>query len=232
MTAPEPAKRWSSAPASATRRRPGCWPTESRRRPLICCAEHGTAASGADVELAPLAVDIARATVDGIPGVRATPGGDRAGRGRRRDHRRQAGLQSRDQRPVQVVRRRARQRPAGRQAVLLAATAGSSRHALVIDNQMRPMFAYIRALTLPTSVFAAPEDWAATELRDRIDALRPSSQSCSTPASDAGSSTVHGPAISTSSPATPPGRAHRRRRRLRFPADAARRRRPIRSAMS
>jgi FMN reductase len=53
--------------------------------------------------------------------------------------------------------------------VLLAATAGSSRHALVVDEQMRPLFAYLRALTLPTSVFAAPQDWAATELGGRID---------------------------------------------------------------
>ena len=52
--------------------------------------------------------------------------------------------------------------------VLLAATAGSSRHALVVDEQMRPLFAYMRALTMPTSVFAGPEDWAATELGDRI----------------------------------------------------------------
>ncbi len=34
---------------------------------------------------------------------------------------------------------------------------------------MRPLFAYLRALTLPTSVFAAPEDWGATELGDRIE---------------------------------------------------------------
>jgi FMN reductase len=52
--------------------------------------------------------------------------------------------------------------------VLLAATAGSSRHALVIDEQMRPLFGYMRALTLPTSVFAAPEDWSSPELGERI----------------------------------------------------------------
>ncbi len=52
--------------------------------------------------------------------------------------------------------------------VLLAATAGSSRHALVIDEQMRPLFGYMRALTLPTSVFAATEDWGAPALGDRI----------------------------------------------------------------
>ena len=43
--------------------------------------------------------------------------------------------------------------------VLLAATGGTPRHALVIDDQLRPLFAYMRALTLPTSVYAAPEDW-------------------------------------------------------------------------
>jgi FMN reductase len=52
--------------------------------------------------------------------------------------------------------------------VVLAATAGSSRHALVVDEQMRPLFAYMRALTLPTSVFAAPEDWGAAELGERV----------------------------------------------------------------
>jgi FMN reductase len=52
--------------------------------------------------------------------------------------------------------------------VALAATAGSSRHALVVDDQMRYLFAYMRALTLPTSVFAAPEDWGAAELGERV----------------------------------------------------------------
>ena len=53
--------------------------------------------------------------------------------------------------------------------ILLAATAGTSRHALVPDDQIRPMFAYLRALVVPTSVFAAPEDWSAPDLGDRID---------------------------------------------------------------
>jgi FMN reductase len=53
--------------------------------------------------------------------------------------------------------------------VLLAATGGTPRHALVIDDQMRPLFAYLRALTLPTSVYAAPEDWGSTELGTRIE---------------------------------------------------------------
>jgi FMN reductase len=33
--------------------------------------------------------------------------------------------------------------------IMLAATAGSARHSLVVDEQMRPLFAYMRALTLP-----------------------------------------------------------------------------------
>jgi FMN reductase len=53
--------------------------------------------------------------------------------------------------------------------VLLAATGGTARHALVIDDQMRPLFAYMRALTLPTSVYAAPEDWGTGELGKRIE---------------------------------------------------------------
>lgn len=53
--------------------------------------------------------------------------------------------------------------------VVLAATAGTARHALVADDQLRPLFAYLRALTVPTSLFAAPEDWADPLLPRRID---------------------------------------------------------------
>ena len=53
--------------------------------------------------------------------------------------------------------------------VVLAATAGTARHALVVDEAMRPMFAYLRTLITPTSVFAAPDDWAAPDLAERID---------------------------------------------------------------
>ena len=53
--------------------------------------------------------------------------------------------------------------------VLLAATAGTPRHALVADDQMRAMFAYLRTLTVPTSLFAAPEDWSDPALNERIE---------------------------------------------------------------
>ena len=43
--------------------------------------------------------------------------------------------------------------------VLLAATAGTARHSLVLEHALRPMFAYLKAVTVPTGVFAASEDW-------------------------------------------------------------------------
>ena len=52
---------------------------------------------------------------------------------------------------------------------VLAATAGTARHALVVDDQMRPLFAYLRTLPVPTSLFAAPEDWGDGGLTKRID---------------------------------------------------------------
>jgi len=39
----------------------------------------------------------------------------------------------------------------------------------VVDEQIRALFAYLRALTVPTSLFAAPEDWSDAALNQRID---------------------------------------------------------------
>ena len=47
------------------------------------------------------------------------------------------------------------------QPVLLAATAGTARHSLMLEHAMRPLFTYLRAVPVPTGVFAAPEDWAS-----------------------------------------------------------------------
>jgi FMN reductase len=52
--------------------------------------------------------------------------------------------------------------------VILAATAGTARHALVVDDQMRGLFAYMRSLVVPTSLFAASDDWGDASLNDRI----------------------------------------------------------------
>jgi FMN reductase len=51
--------------------------------------------------------------------------------------------------------------------VLLGATAGTARHSLVVEFAMRPLFAYLRALPVPTGVFAAPEDWGGDGGVDR-----------------------------------------------------------------
>ena len=53
--------------------------------------------------------------------------------------------------------------------VVLAATAGTARHALVVDEQLRSLFAYLRTTVVPTSLFAAPEDWSDPALAKRID---------------------------------------------------------------
>jgi FMN reductase len=45
--------------------------------------------------------------------------------------------------------------------VLIAATAGTARHSLVLEFALRPLFAYLRADVVPTAVFAASEDFGA-----------------------------------------------------------------------
>lgn len=45
--------------------------------------------------------------------------------------------------------------------VLIAATAGTARHSLVLDHALRPLFAHLRAVVVPTGVFAATEDFGA-----------------------------------------------------------------------
>ncbi len=137
------------------------------QRTLDVLRETGIDASASVIELAPLAVDIASATVAGFPSgplqtaieqiagadaiIAATPVY-------------KAGISGLFKSFIDVLD----DDLLIAKPVLLAATAGSSRHALVADAQMRPLFAYMRALTLPTSVFASPEDWGAAELGDRI----------------------------------------------------------------
>lgn len=45
--------------------------------------------------------------------------------------------------------------------VLLAATGGSERHALMLDHQLRPLFSFFQALTLPLGVYATDRDFTA-----------------------------------------------------------------------
>ncbi|WP_033283553.1 FMN reductase [Streptomyces sp. NRRL F-525] len=44
-------------------------------------------------------------------------------------------------------------------AVLAAATGGTARHSLALEHALRPLFAYLRAVVVPTAVYAASEDW-------------------------------------------------------------------------
>jgi FMN reductase len=57
--------------------------------------------------------------------------------------------------------------------VLVAATAGTARHSLVLEHALRPLFSYLHAVVVPTAVFAASEDWGTSgesdALRRRID---------------------------------------------------------------
>lgn len=57
--------------------------------------------------------------------------------------------------------------------VLLAASGGSDRHALVLEHQLRPLFSFFQAQTLPIGVYATDQDFShyvvsSTALHDRI----------------------------------------------------------------
>ena len=58
--------------------------------------------------------------------------------------------------------------------VLLAATGGSERHALIIEHQFRPLFSFFQALTLPVGVYAHDSDFtdykiSSERLRERLE---------------------------------------------------------------
>jgi len=56
--------------------------------------------------------------------------------------------------------------------VLLGATGGTARHSLAIDHTLRPLFAYLQALVVPTGVYASTYDWGAegtNALDSRVD---------------------------------------------------------------
>ncbi len=45
--------------------------------------------------------------------------------------------------------------------VLIGATGGSERHSLALDHALRPLFGYLRAVVVPTGVYAASADFGA-----------------------------------------------------------------------
>lgn len=57
--------------------------------------------------------------------------------------------------------------------IILTATGGSDRHALLVEHQMRPLFGFFQALTLPLGIFASEADFTdyrvtSPELLDRL----------------------------------------------------------------
>jgi FMN reductase len=52
--------------------------------------------------------------------------------------------------------------------VLLAATGGSERHALVLDHQLRPLFSFFQALTLPIGVYATEADFSNYQITSEL----------------------------------------------------------------
>jgi FMN reductase len=120
------------------------------------------------IDLGPLAVDIARATVAGFPGEQVQAAIERVAAADATNAATpvyKAGVSGLFKSFVDLFDNDL----LVAKPVLLAATGGSARHALVVDDQMRPLFGYLRALTVPTSVFAAPEDWGAIALGERIE---------------------------------------------------------------
>ena len=49
--------------------------------------------------------------------------------------------------------------------VVLTATGGGQKHALVVEHQLRPLFGFFTALTLPTAVYASDQDFIDYRLR-------------------------------------------------------------------
>ncbi len=45
--------------------------------------------------------------------------------------------------------------------VLVAATGGTAQHSLALEHALRPLFTYLRAVVVPTAVYAASQDWAS-----------------------------------------------------------------------
>lgn len=57
--------------------------------------------------------------------------------------------------------------------IILTATGGSDRHALLVEHQMRPLFGFFQSLTLPLGIYASEGDFvdyrvASPDLEERV----------------------------------------------------------------
>jgi FMN reductase len=138
------------------------------QRALDLLREDGAAASVNVIELSPLATDIALAIVSGFPGDRLHDVIERVAEADAlivSTPIYKAGMSGLFKSFVDVLDN---DLLIGT-PVILAATAGTARHAMVVDEHLRPLFAFMRALPVPTSLFAAPEDWGDPALGSRIE---------------------------------------------------------------
>ena len=134
-------------------------------------ARGGTDAVVSVIELGPLAVEIAQAIVSGFPGERVQAAIERlAGADAviASTPVYKAGISGLFKSFVDLLDNDL----LIAKPVVLAATAGTARHAMVVDEQLRPLFAFLRAIPVPTSLFAAPEDWGSSTLGERIERRR------------------------------------------------------------
>jgi FMN reductase len=127
----------------------------------------GTPATVTHVDLGPIAVDIARSLVSGFPNEAVQEAIDRLARADAiiaSTPVYKAGISGLFKSFADLIDNDL----LIAKPVILAATGGTARHAMVVDEQLRPLFAFLRAIPTPTSLYAAPEDWGATELGTRI----------------------------------------------------------------
>jgi FMN reductase len=52
--------------------------------------------------------------------------------------------------------------------VILAATGGSDRHCLILEHQLRPLFGFFQAYTVPTTIYATTGDFRDGELDSEL----------------------------------------------------------------
>lgn len=52
--------------------------------------------------------------------------------------------------------------------VILMATGGGDRHSLVVEHQLRPLFAFFEAFVVPTAIYASGRDWIDGQLSPTI----------------------------------------------------------------
>lgn len=129
--------------------------------------DQGLPATVSMIDLAPIAVDIAQSTVSGFPNANVQAAIDRlaaAGAIVAGTPVYKAGISGLFKSFADLVD----DDLLIAKPVILAVTGGTARHAMVVDDHLRPLFAFLRAIPVPTSIYAAPEDWGSPDLSRRI----------------------------------------------------------------